>query len=102
MIKHPAYSKEELAEAIRLEQVKVTPRAWRDARKWFKWTSRDICDAILELPQAACHKTVKQFDNPEILLDMYRAEDINGENIFTHLYMENGWLVVDSFKELYI
>ena len=98
MIKSPYYSKEILADAIGKKKVRVARRARKDARDWFAWGAGEVCEAILKLPKECCYDTQRKRSNPEIMVDLYRANDINGEDIYTHFYMEDGWLIIDSFK----
>lgn len=81
--------------------VDVTPRALDDAKHFFGWGIDEICKAILCLPGSCCYKTEMRFGNPDVWVDYYRADNIKNENIYTHFYVEDGDLIIDSFKDLY-
>lgn len=54
----------------------------------------------MALPYKRWYKSEKRFDNPEIWVDYYRAYNLMGENVYTHFYVEDEALIVDSFKEI--
>ncbi|MBW1650889.1 MAG: type II toxin-antitoxin system MqsR family toxin [Deltaproteobacteria bacterium] len=56
--------------------------------------------ALMALPYKRWYKSEKRFDNPEIWVDYYRVYNLMGENIYTHFYVEDEALIVDSFKEI--
>ena len=37
---------------------------------------------------------------PQIMLDVYHAQGLKGENVYIHFYIESGKLIINSFHEL--
>ncbi|NOY69127.1 MAG: hypothetical protein GXP53_06495 [Deltaproteobacteria bacterium] len=93
------YSKRQIRSLIANKRVIIPPHIQEEADKDFGWDTDRIKKAILKLPVSCCYKSAPRFTEPEILVDYYRADDIYGENIYTHFYVEDGWLIIDSFKE---
>ena len=94
------YSKKRLRGLIQTGAVNIESNALKSARDDFGWGYQSICDALLKIPVNCCYKSETRYDNPEIWVDYYRAENIMGENIYTHFYIENENLIIDSFKAL--
>lgn len=95
----PYYSKKQLSDLIKKGKVSFRQRAIEGAKKSFGWKKDHIKKAIIKLPQQNCYKSEPRFNNPKIWVDYYRAPDIFGEHVYTHFYVENGILIIDSFKE---
>jgi len=95
----PYYSKKQIHNFIGSGKLHVTESARNSARDFFGWSLEDIEKALLILSQKSCYKSEPRFNNPNIWVD-YRAINILGENVYTHFYVEDGILIVDSFKEI--
>jgi len=100
-INNAYYSKKKIRTLIEKDAVIIESNALESAKKDFGWDYKKICEALLKIPSRCCYNRKPRFNNPEIWVDYYRAENIMGENIYTHFYVENDKLVIDSFKELY-
>jgi len=96
----PYYSKRQIRNFINADKLSVTPSARNSARDSFGWSLEDIEKALLALPQGSCYKSCSRFGDPSIFVDYYRAIDLLGENVYTHFYVDDGVLIVDSFKEI--
>ena len=68
----------------------------------FGWGSGDICNALSKLQPKHFDKTSRFEKNISMELDYYKASGINGENIFTHFYIDDeaGLLIINSFHAL--
>jgi len=97
---NPYYSKRQLRNLIKADKLFVTPSARNSARDSFGWSLEDIEKALLALPQGSWHKSCPRFGDPSIFVDYYKAIDLLGENVYTHFYVDDGVLIVDSFKEI--
>jgi len=78
----------------------ITDDAVRGALKSFGWEISEIRKAILKLQPKHFYKTEKHFSNPGIYVDYYKARGLMGENVYIHLHVDNGFLVIESFKEI--
>lgn len=78
----------------------VTEDAQETAKRDFGWNIGDIEKAIKEMPLRHWYKSEPRFGNPAIWVDYYRAPGLLGENVYTHFYIEDGCLIIDSFKEI--
>ena len=96
----PYYSKKQIYNFIKSGKLYVTETARNSARDFLGWSLKDIEKALLALSQKSCYKSEPRFNNPSIWVDYYRAKNILGENVYTHFYVEDGMLIVDSFKEI--
>jgi len=96
----PFYSRREIARLVDSCRILLEERARIAAERDFGWKIEDIAEALKNLPPGCCYKSETRYDNPEIWVDFYRVYGLMGEDVFTHFYVENGYLVVDSFKEL--
>jgi hypothetical protein len=97
----PYYSKKQIRNFIFSGNVSVTDDAKESAEDDFGWDKEAIYKAMVALPIKCCYKSETRFQNPKIWVDYYRAPNINGENIYTHFYVDEDKLIIDSFKELY-
>lgn len=96
----PYYSKKQIRNLISAGKVHIDEELRTSISKTFGWTIDDTCDAIMALPLNCCYGSESRYDDPEVWVDYYRAPNLKGENIYTHFYVEDGILVIDSFKEL--
>jgi len=79
---------------------RITMRARETARNDFGWGVGEIKRAISKLQQSDFHKSNYKFNNPKIHVDYYKAENLIGEKVYTHFRIEDGVLIIDSFKEI--
>ena len=101
MIRNKAYySKKQIRHLISGNNVQITEQARISAQKDFGWSIDDICKALLKLPVKSWYKSETKFNNPNICVDYYRVHNLEGENIYTHFYIDCNNLVIDSFKEI--
>ena len=96
----PYYGKRQIVNLLKEGRVYVTEEALYSAEDAFGWNLEDIKNALMRLMPKHWYKSEPRYDNPEIWVDYYRARNIMGENIYTHFYVEEDILVIDSFKEL--
>ena len=96
----PYYSKKQIHDFISSGKLEITELARKSAKSVFGWSINDIKKAILALPQKYCYKSEQRYNNPKIWVDYYRAPGIMGENIYTHFYVDDEMLIIDSFKEI--
>ncbi len=96
----PHYSKKQIISLIDRGDVFLDPTILESAQTFFGWDIEQICKAIKKLQRTHCYKSQTRFQNPEIWVDYYRAECLLGENIYTHFYIEDDELIVDSFKRI--
>ena len=86
---------------IRAGKVMVTRRAQRAARWDFGWGVPEIKEALLALTESECYNAQEHMNIRHAVVDMYRANNLyDGEDVYTHFYILDGKLVVDSFKQL--
>lgn len=78
----------------------IPGRVKKSAEDAFGWQTEDIKKAISLLKAKHFHKTEKNWDNPSIYVDYYKARNLMGENIYTHFHIEDDKLIVASFKEI--
>lgn len=95
----PYYSKKQIRDLISENKIILESSARESARDTLGWLLSDIKKALLDLPQECCYKSEQRFNNPACWVDYYRANNIMGENIYTHFYVDNDCLIVDSFKK---
>ncbi len=96
----PYHSKKRICKLIDEGNVFITEEARKSAKDCFGWEILDIEAALKKLPRKACYKSERRFNNPSVWVDYYRAWGLMGENVYTHFYIENNMLIIDSFKEI--
>lgn len=94
------YGLAEVIQKINNGQVLIRSNAERDAYQQFGWGLSDIKNAYRKLRPNHFHKTDVSKFKSGIALDFYKAT-INGENIYTHFYIndKSKFLVINSFHE---
>lgn len=70
--------------------------AWRD----FGWREADIRDAVAKLQVKHFYKHEPYWENPSIEMDYYKARGLKGEDVYTHFHVEEGLLIISSFKKI--
>ncbi len=94
------YSKKLIRDLIKDDKIRITQKALLKAMDDFGWDVYGICSALLALSIEDCYQSQPRYQNPSIFVDYYRAYGLKGENVYTHFFVEDGILVVDSFKEI--
>jgi len=94
------YKLSEVIQKINDGQILIRPDALRDAYQQFGWESSDILNAYMKLKPKHFHKTAGSKHILGVAIDTYRAT-INGENIYTHFYIndKSKFLIINSFHE---
>ena len=76
--------------------------AIQEAQLDFGWSVSDIEKCILKLKNSHCYKSEQHKRYPNCYVDYYRAPNLHeGENVYTHLFVDGGRVIINSFKELY-
>ena len=96
----PYYSKRQIINHISSGKIHITDDARNSADDHFGWKMDDICKALKALPPKCCYNSKNRHNNPMIYVDYYRAHNLMGENVYTHFYVEDGILIIDSFKDI--
>lgn len=94
------YPLSEVREKIAQGKVLVRSNALDDARRDFGWGVDEILDAICKLKPKHFHKHAESKVRPPTMLDIYKADGLKGEDIYTHFYIdeETKILVINSLK----
>jgi len=96
--KKPTHSQKTLRELIKSEKVEIRERKLLPSED-LGWSTNDKIAAILKLKATDCYNSRPQSGNPAVMYDYYRTSNkINDEFIYTHFYIEDGVLVIDSMK----
>lgn len=101
----PHHSLKNVKAQIRAGNFTLRSNAIQDASNDFAWTPLDIQKCLLKLQNSHWVKTERHRNYPaeNTLMDYYRAPNImDGESIFTHIYIRDGKtnVIVSSFKRL--
>jgi len=96
----PFYHYRQVRKLIVDGKIDITLRALNSASKAFGWNKDDMKKALMSLKSKDFHKPSYKYTNPTIKEDVYKAYNLMGENVYTHIRIENGRLIVDSFKEI--
>lgn len=104
IVPHPKgfYPLAEVKAKIEAGDVFINGNALRSAQDCFGWETGEILDAYLKLKPDHFYKTDNSKTNPNVVIDIYKANAINGESIYTHFYIDDTFrkLVINSFKTL--
>ena len=79
------------------------PNAIQEARRCFGWGKEDIYDAMRELRPQQFHKIMRSDREFGLMLDVYKARGLKGENVYIHFYIDQAGedtLVISSFKRI--
>ncbi len=94
------YSKKQIQDLILNGRVHITRKALESAKNDFGWDSNDICLALKVLKRNDFYKSAPRYQNPKIYVDYYKAPNLKGERVYTHFHVEDGNLIIESFKGL--
>lgn len=96
----PHYHHRQIRSLICDGKINITEKARGEARHAFGWKTAQIEKALMSLKPKHFFKPSVKYEDPSIKEDVYKAYGLMGENVYTHLRIENGELIVDSFKEI--
>jgi hypothetical protein len=96
----PTYPLKKVRLLIDEDKVVIRENALQSALADFGWKVDDILKALKKLqPRHFCKSEKSMVKNPEVTIDFYKADDIMGEDVYTHFYIDEGTLIINSFKE---
>ena len=98
----PYYPLQKVKEKIAQGQYLIKPNAVYSAFQDFGWNEADIKQVYRKLQDNHYQKTDKSKTIPGIMLDVYYVENINGEDVYTHFYIDDDRLIINSFHQLSI
>lgn len=96
------YPLSEVRNLINKGKYLITANARDSAYRDFGWHSDDIVNAIKKLSPKHFYKTEISKRDSSKAVEVYKARGLNGENIYTHFYIddEQKLLIINSFKKL--
>jgi hypothetical protein len=98
----PYYPLQNVKEKIAQGQYRINHNAVKSAFQDFGWKEADIKHVYRKLQDKHYHQTDKSKTIPGIMLDVYYVENINGEDVYTHFYINDDRLIINSFHQLSI
>ncbi|BDD87984.1 type II toxin-antitoxin system MqsR family toxin [Desulfofustis limnaeus] len=96
----PYYSIKTVRKCIDNGNFFVEPKARETAKNHFGWLQDQILAAMKELRPKHFHKSDKKFDDPYVYVDYYKARGLRGEDVYVHFRIEDGYLIICSFKRI--
>jgi hypothetical protein len=95
-------------EAIKNGCYGVHPRVWQQIKDAFGWKTRDLETFYSRLRPKHFYKQMSMgnktphdyYGDIPAIYDVYKAEDIMGEKVYTHFYFNEDRLMIDSVHEL--
>lgn len=96
----PSYPLKDVNSKIAQNKCDITNKALLEAQRDFGWIKKDILNSLKKLRRNQCHKTERSTQSPRVMMDIYHARNLNGENVYTKLYIYNDRLKVISLHEL--
>ena len=96
----PYYPLKEVNSKIAQNKYDITNKALVEAQRDFGWVKKDIANSLKKLRRNQCHKTERSTKSPMVMFDVYHAKNLNGENVYTKLYIHKDRLKIISFHEL--
>jgi Motility quorum-sensing regulator, toxin of MqsA len=96
------YQLSEVRRQVRQARVMIRPNALMSAAADFEWGEKEILEALEALRPEHFHKTEDHTTFPGVKMDYYKADDLEGEPVYLHFYIDDeaGVLVLSSFKKL--
>jgi hypothetical protein len=79
---------------------RIRNQAKDTAFKHFSWRTDKIKKAFLKLQPKHFYKRGVKYDNPGIAVDYYKAYGLMGEDVYIHFRIEEGVLIICSFKRI--
>jgi len=96
----PHYSLKSIYKLINEGSYLIRINAKISASEDFGWNTEDIIDAIKKLKACNFVRTNCHHRYPETMIDHYIASELNGEDIYTHFYVNReNILIINSFKK---
>ncbi len=94
------YSLSEVRQKIADGELLIRSDAVQDALKDFGWGTSEILDVYKMLQPKHFYKTDNSKKKSHLVIDIYKAH-INGEDIYTHFYIDDtqNKVIINSFKE---
>jgi hypothetical protein len=97
----PSNCLREVKKMLENGKFRINTNALESARHDFGWGTEEIKDALLRLKDNQCYKTDVHNRFSPSTVDFYRAKNLkDDEDVYTHFYVMNGSVVVNSFKKL--
>jgi len=96
----PYYSLVEVKQLAKEGAVSFKANARDSARVDFGWRTDEMVAAIRKLKPSHFFKSEPSRMIKNLMIDSYRARDLNNESVYLHFYILKGRLIVDSFKKL--
>lgn len=104
----PYYPIKKVKEAVKNGFYRIEDDAWKEMWDDLRWKTKDIENFFSKLTVNHWRKSDKMkrkiprnYSGPlPIILDIYHARNINGQDVYTHLYFEEDFLVIDSLHGL--
>lgn len=98
----PLYPLDEIKNLVVEDRIVIRSNALRTALDDFEFEMDDIKKAISLLQLKHFYKSENSKIIDRLILDVYKARNLLGENIYTHLYIDDnsGQLIINSFKRL--
>ncbi len=96
----PYYSLRVVRNLVKFGSIRIDTKARLTASKDFGWQEQQIKNAILKLRHDNFYKSQAKYDNPEMMVDYYKSDNLMGERVYIHFRIEDNILVLCSFKEL--
>jgi hypothetical protein len=95
-----AYTLQDVRSKIAQGKYRVTNNARVDANSCFGWGIEDIEDAFSKLQNKHYKKSMRSKTIAGVILDVYHAEGLKGEDVYIHFYIKDGLLRINSVHEL--
>ncbi|WDP83837.1 MAG: type II toxin-antitoxin system MqsR family toxin [Desulfobacter sp.] len=103
----PKYDLKKVHEAIKNGNYRVHLRVWNEIKNDFGWQSKHLEKYFLALKTKHFDKPMPMKSKPpydyygEIpaIYDVYKSDNIMGENVYTHFYFNEDTLIIDSVHE---
>jgi hypothetical protein len=98
----PFYPLDEIKNLVEEDRIVIRSNALKSALDDFEFAMDDIKTAISLLQLKHFYKSENSKMIDRLILDVYKARNLLGENIYTHLYIDDnsGKLIINSFKRL--
>ena len=99
--KNAKYKLKTVRKLVREGKVYIIGAARDTAYYDFGWDIPFVLKAICKLKKNHCYKSAVLEANPEFYTDFYKVNNLLGENVYTHFYIDahEDKLIVLSFKE---
>jgi hypothetical protein len=95
-----SYTLPDVKSKLKDNKVNITFNARKRAYEDFGWSTSDILDAYTKLRPTHFYTTLLSNTQFPLMYDVYKGT-INGEEIYTHFYIdqESGYLIINSFHK---